>query len=95
MKRRKFIALLGGAAALPLAVRAQPAIPVIGFLSSGSPNAYASFVSAFRQGLSEGGYIKGHNVKIEYRWAEGQPHRLAAFGSRACASSGRCNRRSE
>ena len=78
MRRREFIALLGGAAALPLAARAQQSsMPVVGVLSAEWPNAVTEDrLRAFHEGLNETGYFEGRNVIIEYRWAEGQHDRL-------------------
>jgi putative tryptophan/tyrosine transport system substrate-binding protein len=77
MRRRDFIAGLGGTAMTPMAVRAQrAALPVIGFINGGAADASARYVAAFRKGLGEAGYVEGQNVTVEYHWLEGQFDRL-------------------
>jgi len=79
-RRREFIALGGAAIAFPFSAAAQ-SVPVVGFLNGGSPEAFAEYVAAFRQGLSDTGYVEGQNVTIEYRWAGGQYDRLPALAT--------------
>jgi hypothetical protein len=82
MRRREFIGVLGGAAAWPLVAHAQqPAMPVVGFLNSGSLASTGRQVEAFRQGLEENGYLVGQNVVLDFRWAEGQFDRLPALAA--------------
>jgi len=83
MKRREFITVLGGAAAWPLAVRAQQAakLPTIGFLGTSTPSTWSNWVAAFVQHLSELGWVEGRNVAIEYRWAEGRTERFAEIAA--------------
>ena len=79
MRRRRFIMLLGGAAAWPLAARAQQPAQTVGYISSRSPQADAHLLAAFRRGLSEIGHVEGQNVAIEFRWAEGDYGRHEAL----------------
>src|ERR1043166_7298253 len=82
MRRREFIALVGGASAWPLTVRAQQSgEPVVGFMSSRSPEDSAHLVAAFRRGLADGGFVEGQNVAIEFRWANGDYDRLPAMAA--------------
>src|SRR5262249_10603719 len=80
--RRKFLATtLGGAAAWPLAARAQPVMPVIGYLNSGSPESDVPRLTGLRRGLNQTGYIEGRNLVIEYRWTGNQADRLPALAT--------------
>jgi putative ABC transport system substrate-binding protein len=81
MKRREFIALMGGAAALPFAARAQQALPVIGFMHIASSGAVAHLVAAFRQGLKDSGLTDSQNVPMEFRWADGDYDRMPGFAA--------------
>ena len=82
MRRREVITLIGGSVALPLAAHAQQAkLPTIGFLGATTPTIWSAFVGAFLQRLRELGWIDGHNIAIEYRWAEGRDDRYAAFAA--------------
>src|SRR3974377_965804 len=88
LKRREFITLLGGAAAWPLASRAQAAMPVVGFLDAGSAAERTQQVAAFRKGLAEGGYQDGQNVALEFAWAEGQYNRFAELAGQLVRPQG-------
>lgn len=81
MKRRNFVAGLGGVLAMPLAARAQPAMPVIGFLHLGSPAPNVKRLAGFRKGLGDSGFVEGQNVAIDFRWAEGRGDRLAELAA--------------
>lgn len=89
MNRRAFVMGLGAAAAWPLIGRAQQAMPVIGYLSSGSRSGFATRLEAFIGGLQQVGYREGHNVTIEYRWAEGRNDKLAAMAACPARHGGR------
>jgi putative ABC transport system substrate-binding protein len=81
MRRREFIGLVGGAAAWPVAARAQQTMPVIGVLHSQSPEGYSEILRGFRLGLREAGYVEGESARIEYRWAENRYDRLPTLAA--------------
>src|SRR5438045_4144239 len=81
MRRRDFITALGGAAAMPLAVRAQDTVPVIGYLGVRSLTDVRANAEGFRRGLAEHGFVEGHNIRIEYRAADGRYDRLPALAA--------------
>ena len=83
MRRREFFGVVGGATvAWPLAAHGQQsAMPVVGLINAASPQAYARMLSAFLKGIGEASYVEGRNVNIEYRWAQGEIHRLPAFAT--------------
>ena len=82
MRRREFISLVGGAVASPFVARAdQTGMPVVGFLSIGLPDAYRSYLAAYRKGLNETGFTEGRNVAIEYRWGEGDFNQMPALAA--------------
>ena len=81
MQRRRFIKLLGGTALMPFAVRAQQALPTLGFVNGTSAQKYAPYVAAFLAGLKESGFVDGENVAIEYRWADGDYSRLPSLAA--------------
>src|SRR5262245_3442886 len=89
MTRRTFLTSLGAAMATawPIAALAQEPTPIIGYLGAETPDAFASRLRAFRQGLSEGGFVEGRNVAIEFRWAEGQHNKLPALAADLVARS--------
>jgi len=82
VKRREFLLLLSGAVTVPSALSAQQkSVPAVGYLGGASPDAFAPFLAAFRQGLKETGFVEGQDVAIEYRWAEGQYDRLPSLAA--------------
>jgi putative tryptophan/tyrosine transport system substrate-binding protein len=82
MRRREFILLVGGAAAWPLAARAQqPAMPLVGVMNPGSPGPLRQQMAAFRDGLKEAGFVEGQNIAVDYRFAEGQSDRLPGLAA--------------